>query len=102
MLPGVLKKWKCRWNLHPDKEIFDWARMNDYVVFTHDLDFGVLLAINKTNCPSVIQIRAQDVTPKNLFDVIYSTLIKYKDYINQGALITIDERRARIRILPIR
>ncbi len=85
-----------------DNKVFDWARTNDYVVFTNDLDFGVLLAMSKTNSPSVIQIRVQDVTPKNLFDVIYSTLMKYQDYINQGALITIDKRRARLRILPIR
>lgn len=28
----------------PDYVIMDWARANDYVVFTHDLDFGAILA----------------------------------------------------------
>lgn len=27
----------------PDVELFDWARKNVYVVFTHDLDFGAIL-----------------------------------------------------------
>ncbi len=26
-----------------DKTIMEWSRQNDYVVFTHDLDFGTLL-----------------------------------------------------------
>jgi predicted nuclease of predicted toxin-antitoxin system len=28
-----------------DKEIFAWAAANDYIVFTHDLDFGAILAL---------------------------------------------------------
>jgi predicted nuclease of predicted toxin-antitoxin system len=86
----------------PDKEIFDYASENDFVVFTNDLDFGTLLALNKTNCPSVIQVRTQDVTPQNLFHTINSTLTKYSEFIKQGALITIDESKSRIRILPIK
>jgi predicted nuclease of predicted toxin-antitoxin system len=34
-----------------------WARDNDCVVFTHDLDFGMLLAHSKDSRPSVIQVR---------------------------------------------
>jgi predicted nuclease of predicted toxin-antitoxin system len=84
-----------------DTEIFNWALTNDYVVFTHDLDFGTLLAVNKTSCPSVIQIRTQDITPKNLLNTILSTLIKFSDHLDKGALITIDENKSRVRILPI-
>ncbi len=28
----------------PDAEIMRWAREHEHVVFTHDLDFGILLA----------------------------------------------------------
>jgi predicted nuclease of predicted toxin-antitoxin system len=28
----------------PDLEIFDFAAANGWIVFTHDLDFGILLA----------------------------------------------------------
>ena len=28
----------------PDREILSWAKMNGYVLFTHDLDFGAILA----------------------------------------------------------
>jgi len=85
----------------PDIEIFHWAIKNDCVVFTHDLDFGTLLATNKTNCPSVIQIRTQDVTPLKQIKTLISVLSQFATHIENGALITIDENRARVRILPI-
>ena len=37
-----------------DSFIMTWAVDNGYVVFTHDLDFGTLLAISEANTPSVI------------------------------------------------
>ncbi|MBM3435245.1 MAG: hypothetical protein FJY07_03385 [Bacteroidetes bacterium] len=85
----------------PDKEILEWARKNDYVLFTHDLDFGILLAANKTICPSVIQVRTQDITPAVLLTTFISALTKFADHIEKGALITIDKNKARVRILPI-
>ncbi|MEG3848166.1 DUF5615 family PIN-like protein [Microcoleus sp. herbarium19] len=32
-----------------DRVIMDWARVNDYAVFTHDLDFGALLAATQAD-----------------------------------------------------
>lgn len=46
-----------------DREIMEWARANNYVVFTHDLDFGTILAATRAGNPSVIQVRTQDVLP---------------------------------------
>ncbi len=48
----------------------DWARPSGYVVFTHDLDFGALLAASHAGGPSVIQVRAQDVLPDHLLCVV--------------------------------
>jgi predicted nuclease of predicted toxin-antitoxin system len=39
-----------------DWRIFDHAAANGFVIFTHDLDFGMLLAGRKSRGPSVIQI----------------------------------------------
>ena len=85
----------------PDSEIMQWARDNRAVVFTHDLDFGILLAHTKAGQPSVIQARTQDVTPDHLGSIITGVLSTYQEIIKTGALITIDEARARVRILPI-
>lgn len=47
-----------------DSEVMAWARQDRYVVFTHDLDFGALLAVTGVDGPSVVQIRTTDVTPE--------------------------------------
>jgi predicted nuclease of predicted toxin-antitoxin system len=35
-----------------------YALANNFVVLTHDLDFGTILAATQGNKPSVVQIRA--------------------------------------------
>jgi predicted nuclease of predicted toxin-antitoxin system len=47
-----------------------WARDHGHVVFTHDLDFGILLAHSKDGRPSVIQVRTQDVSPAHLGPIV--------------------------------
>ena len=51
-------------NNAPDSEIMAYASQNDYVVLTHDLDFGAILAATHREKPSVVQIRAEDVRPE--------------------------------------
>ncbi len=86
----------------PDHEIMAWARENDAVVFTHDLDFGSLLAHTQAGRPSVIQVRTQNVTPHHLGDLILNALNACRSALIQGALVTVDEAKSRVRILPIR
>jgi len=40
-----------------------YASVNGYVVLTHDLDFSAILAATQGEKPSVVQIRADDVSP---------------------------------------
>ena len=82
-----------------DSAIMDWARENDYVVFTHDLDFGALLAATGANKPSVIQVRTQDVMPHSLGAQMIKILKQYESELNSGALLTVDENKSRVRIL---
>ena len=49
-----------------DREIMDWARNNQHVVFTHDLDFGAMLAFSHDSGPSVLQVRAEDHLPDSI------------------------------------
>jgi len=84
-----------------DHEILGYARANGYVIFTHDLDFGTILAATKADYPSVIQIRTQDVTPQHLSKLVSSALKQFEEELKEGALVTIDEKRLRARILPI-
>jgi len=86
----------------PDPTIFDWAQKNGYWVVTNDLDFGAILAATKAEGPSVIQFRMQDVSPGRLKPILLRVLDQYKDYLESGAIISVDERRSRARILPLR
>lgn len=69
--------------------------------FPHDLDFGIILALTHANGPSVIQVRTQDVLPHHLENIVIEVLRRYETQLENGALITIDEYKSRIRILPI-
>ena len=84
-----------------DCELLAWARERGYVVFTHDLDFGAILASTGTKAPSVLQVRTQEITPANAGDLILDVLSRFETQLTQGALVSLDERRARVRILPI-
>ena len=53
----------CGAKTAPDSEIMAYASRNDYVVLTHDLDFGAILAATHGEKPSVVQIRSEDVSP---------------------------------------
>jgi len=85
----------------PDAGITAYARTNGYVVFTHDLDFSAILAATHGDKPSVVQIRAEDVSPdvigKSVIDILRQTTAE----LDEGALVTIDPGRTRLRLLPL-
>ncbi len=84
-----------------DRVILGWARTNNHVVFTHDLDFGAILAATRAAGPSVIQIRTQDVLPDRQGMLLVAALRKYERMLDAGALISLDEKGPRARILPL-
>jgi predicted nuclease of predicted toxin-antitoxin system len=86
----------------PDRVIMEWARKHGHLVFTHDLDFGALLAATHANGPSVIQVRTQDVMPSSIGDIVLRTLRQYEKQIESGVLISLDESSSRVRLLPLR
>ncbi len=85
----------------PDEEIMQYARENGYTVFTHDLDFGAMLALTQAESPSVLQVRAQDILPKSIGSIVITILQKYETELEQGALIVFDKAKERVRILPL-
>jgi predicted nuclease of predicted toxin-antitoxin system len=86
----------------PDTEIMAWAVEHGHVVFTHELDFGTVLAITEAAGPSVVQVRTQDVTPGHLESIVVAALKQSGPELERGALVSVDESRARVRILPLR
>ena len=84
-----------------DREIMDWARSNGYTVFTHDLDFGTMLALTHSSGPSVIQVRGQDVLPDSMAPTVVAAVKQHETDLDTGALVVVDRSKSRIRILPI-
>jgi predicted nuclease of predicted toxin-antitoxin system len=99
--------WECQhWSQigdprATDGEIMAWARTNGFIVFTHDLDFSALLAATQAQGPSVLQVRAQNVLPDHLGEIVVRTLRQFDSILADGALISVDEARARVRVLPL-
>ena len=85
----------------PDSAIMAYARANDFVVLTHDLDFGAILAATRGEKPSVVQIRAEDVSPDVTGANVITALRQMSEELEQGALITVDSNRTRLRVLPL-
>jgi predicted nuclease of predicted toxin-antitoxin system len=89
-------------NTAPDSVILAFASENDYVVLTHDLDFGAILAATHGKKPSVMQIRTVDVSPDVIGKQVITALRQMSAELEDGALITIDPDRTRLRVLPLR
>ena len=85
----------------PDAAIMDYARANGFVVLTHDLDFSAILAATHGERPSVVQIRADDVSPDVVSKQVILALRQMASELEEGALLTIDPNRTRIRVLPL-
>lgn len=86
-----------------DAVIFKWAAEHKYIVFTHDLDFGAILAATNARFPSVIQLRSQYFFPddsQHTLLIIYY-IRQYEVLLSNGALLTIDESSSKVRVLPL-
>jgi len=85
-----------------DRKIMDWALANTHVVFTHDLDFGTVLALTHDTGPSVVQIRGADVFPDHMGNLLIAALRQHETDLVAGAIVVVEESKCRVRILPIR
>ena len=84
-----------------DRTIMDWALANSHVVFTHDLDFGTMLALTRATGPSILQVRGDDVLPDHMETIVVAALRQHESELETGALVVVDERKSRVRSLPI-
>lgn len=83
-----------------DSEIMTFAAANEYVVLTNDLDFAAILAASHHKKPSVVQIRAEDLSPDAIGAQIVAALRHVEKELEAGALLTIESDRTRLRMLP--
>ncbi|MBI5178756.1 MAG: DUF5615 family PIN-like protein [Nitrospinae bacterium] len=86
----------------PDSEIMTYAAKNGFVILTHDLDFSAILAVTHGEKPSVVQLRADDVSPDIIGTRVIDALRQMESELEAGALLTIEPERNRLRLLPLK
>ena len=84
-----------------DARTLAWASAHEHVLITNDLDFGAILAAAGSAGPSVIFLRCQDIMPSTLERTLVRVVEQHGEALRTGALIALDEARARVRVLPL-
>jgi predicted nuclease of predicted toxin-antitoxin system len=84
-----------------DRTIAEYAIANQLVIFTHDLDFGTILAHTRDHKPSVVQARVEDIAPPALGASLVAVLRQFAAELDRGAIVTILPDRNKVRVLPI-
>jgi predicted nuclease of predicted toxin-antitoxin system len=84
-----------------DHVLMEWAKDNDHIIFTHDLDFGTILALTQARSPSVIQVRGQNILPEHIDKIVIHAVKQYEVQLKRGAIIVLDQRIKKTRILPL-
>ncbi len=85
----------------PDPDILDRARRDRQVILTSDLGFGDLLAHSGAGLPSVIIFRLSDMRPTSVNAHLGVALRTFGDDLAAGAILSVTDRRIRVRRLPI-
>jgi len=71
----------------------------DYLL-KHGIDATQLAATNAM-APSVIQIRAQDLTTEAIGEQLLRCLNQFKAELEVGCILTLDTKKAKVRLLPL-
>jgi predicted nuclease of predicted toxin-antitoxin system len=66
------------------------------------IHWSTIGSLNAPEGPSVIQIRAQDISPSHAKDLLINIINKFTENLLQGVLISVDEEKSRVRLLPLR
>jgi predicted nuclease of predicted toxin-antitoxin system len=85
-----------------DSDVMRWAAERSHIVLTSDLDFGAILAATQDRKPSVLQLRCDVLTPNAIGPVVLAAIRQTQQELAEGALLSIDAARARLRVLPLR
>jgi predicted nuclease of predicted toxin-antitoxin system len=82
-----------------DEEIVVRAERDGAMIMTRDLDFGAYLVLAGRTRPSVIQVRAKRTSADRYADLVLKALHQTRFELEQGALVTVDFERVRVRLL---
>jgi predicted nuclease of predicted toxin-antitoxin system len=83
-----------------DLMILEKASKEGFVLLTHDLDFGDLLAASGAGLPSVFLFRLRNMHPERVNLHLRQIIPLCENDLREGAMITVTEGGFRVRKLP--
>ncbi len=86
----------------PDINILEFARTENWVVLTQDLDFSMLVVLSKYSQPSLITLRLSSAKPDIVTKRLLDVLSQIEKALQEGSAITVQDESIRIRKLPVR
>ena len=84
-----------------DIEILIFAKKNNKVLISQDLDFSMLLAVGGYKKPSVINLRLNNTKPNFITMRIIEIVYEMEKELQEGIVVSVDETSARFRNLLI-
>lgn len=86
----------------PDAEVLACAEQEHRVLVSADTDFGRILAFSTASQPSVVQFRrGTDRRPALQVKLLLANLPSVAPDLEVGAIVTIEQKRLRVRRLPV-
>jgi len=84
-----------------DKEIVERAEQEHCTILTQDLDFSSIIALSGRRTPSLLSLRLNSSKVELVNVVLQRMLPVLASDLEQGALVTIEDQRIRMRRLPL-
>ena len=85
-----------------DEDIFEFAAKDEFIIVSADTDFGTLLALRELAKPSVILFRrGTQRRPEKQVSLLITNLPSIADELEYGAVVVFEEKRIRVRRLPV-
>lgn len=84
-----------------DNKILDYARQENRIVITQDLDFSALIALSGFKKPSLITLRLSSSDPELVTQRLLKVIPQFEEILQKGYAVTIEDTSVRIHKLPI-
>jgi len=85
-----------------DADVFRKAATEGRILLTFDLDFGEIVALSSEKNASVVLFRLHNTRTPHVIERLKSALQETSQSLESGAIVVVEERRLRVRRLPLR